>query len=354
MGCCVAAGARRDSVESMEALPPMSKLSVQIGAVTDIGGHNKKENQDVYFIQQGWMGDSGRHLWGVIDGHGSEGRKASVYCKSRLPMMLDTLYAPTNKTHVVEKAIASAFNSVHNMLCNRSVSHVNAAHSGATCTIGILDQRNLTVGFVGDSQALLITQANPNSEHKQAWFSRCHQFTEADETARVIEAGGAVERSRSAGGQGPLRVYFPGEPHPGLMVSRSLGDGDAHRLGVSASPDFFHKTISAQDRYLVVCSDGVWDVMTPERVIEICVKCGEDVQACAAAIVRESRHSWDRLPRCDNITALVVAMRDPPAESAGGPGGVVEVSNPMESSGGAKYFTPNTSPRKPQYSSGDW
>ena len=63
-----------------------------------------------------------------------------------------------------------------------------------------------------------------------------------------------MRRLRSAGGTpvGPHRVYGAGGAQsPGLAMSRSLGDGAAHALGVSAVPTFATHALTPQDQFLV-------------------------------------------------------------------------------------------------------
>ena len=76
----------------------------------------------------------------------------------------------------------------------------------------------------------------------------------AQESARIQAAGGTVRRLRSSGGTpvGPHRVYGAGNSQsPGLAMSRSLGDGNAHALGVSAVPTFATHHLTPHDQFLV-------------------------------------------------------------------------------------------------------
>jgi len=307
--CCTPAMAVAP-MSSQATVSRIENLDVDIAATTDIGGPGKKENQDVFLVEKEWMGIPHRHLWGVIDGHGVEGRALALACKQSLGMVLDSLYEPSTHEADIEKMLWRTFGTVHTALSNKK-NGFNARFSGATCTLGLLERRNMTIAFVGDSQALLVTQPQTGVPLQQAWLSRCHQFTEQDEKDRVINAGGVVQRSKGAGDNGPLRAYFQGELYPGLMVSRSLGDTDAHSIGVSAVPDFFHHTIGPHDRHLIVCSDGVWDVLSVERVIHIVASHPTDPEAASRDVVKEARREWSKRPRCDNITCLVVNFYEP-------------------------------------------
>lgn len=67
-----------------------------------------------------------------------------------------------------------------------------------------------------------------------------------------------------------MRVYARGKEGPGLAVSRSIGDGIAHELGVIEKPDIqVVKLDHKRMRYtLVVASDGLWNIFGPNVVLK--------------------------------------------------------------------------------------
>jgi serine/threonine protein phosphatase PrpC len=53
---------------------------------------------------------------------------------------------------------------------------------------------------------------------------------------------------------------------PGLAMTRSFGDRVAHSVGVSAEPETLEFTLGANDKYMVIASDGVWEFLSNEDV----------------------------------------------------------------------------------------
>lgn len=49
-------------------------------------------------------------------------------------------------------------------------------------------------------------------------------------------------------------------------MSRSMGDGIAHSVGVSAEPEVLSFTLSINDKFVVIASDGVWEFLSNEDV----------------------------------------------------------------------------------------
>lgn len=277
-------------------------------------GPSKKENQDVYLIHQSFMDEPSRHVFGVMDGHGADGTRAAQYCQRTLPAVLEAIYDGNPDPDPMSRALRRAFEETHARVTNRSKSRCEASHSGTTATVALLEHRELMIGWVGDSQACIIQELE-SGQLKSCWMSRVHQFSQEDEKQRALQSGGWVDQSRSNGfPSGPLRVYFMGEGYPGLMVSRSLGDFDAHCIGVSAEPECYHRTLSPDDRYIVLCSDGVWDVLTEDAVVDIIQLNVGNVKAAAKKIVSQARSEWAKPSRCgraDNITAVVAMINFP-------------------------------------------
>ena len=61
-----------------------------------------------------------------------------------------------------------------------------------------------------------------------------------------------LQMSNSAGRRvGPHRVFNKEMTAPGLAMSRSLGDGYAHSLGVSAAPTCTAHRLSPSDQFVV-------------------------------------------------------------------------------------------------------
>ena len=57
--------------------------------------------------------------------------------------------------------------------------------------------------------------------------------------------------------------------YPGLSISRSLGDILAHHIGVTSEPDIKVQEITPNDKFLAIGSDGIWDNLGHDEVIEI-------------------------------------------------------------------------------------
>ena len=52
------------------------------------------------------------------------------------------------------------------------------------------------------------------------------------------------------------------------MLTRSFGDKELKKHGVISEPDFFVKKINEEDKFIIIASDGVWDTVKENDILE--------------------------------------------------------------------------------------
>jgi integrin-linked kinase-associated serine/threonine phosphatase 2C len=103
-------------------------------------------------------------------------------------------------------------------------------------------------------------------------------------------------QSDKNGAIGPARVYSKIDDGPGLAVARSLGDLFGHTVGVSEEPEISYKDIDGDDKFCVIGSDGIWDVMNSAEVVGLMFeKLSENYskEKIAESVVNECRNRWE-------------------------------------------------------------
>lgn len=108
---------------------------------------------------------------------------------------------------------------------------------------------------------------------------------------------------------------------PYLSISRSLGDFWSYNphtksFIVSPKPDVsVHPLNPKEQQFIVIASDGLWDVMSPDKVVQYIwdYEKNDDVyhqpRDVGGAIIKEALQQWNRkhLP-ADNITILIAFL----------------------------------------------
>jgi serine/threonine protein phosphatase PrpC len=307
-------------------------------AVTSIKGlkpgNPAWRNQDNFFVIDNYDGRD-FHMYCVFDGHGEHGHHVSRRCREVFPQHLKA----------ANFELKRAFLNMQNDLC---ACEYDVRCSGATCVLALLQGKVLTVANCGDSRAV-IARRNGNGAVSGHPLTTDHKPDNPDERKRIVAMGGQVGCRHVLVQQGrgnpvsmpvgPCRVWYQNRVGEtlGLAMSRSLGDAVAHKCGVSAEPEVFEHTTDPSDEFMVLATDGVFDVLDNQQVVQIAFNAmtasmqgngGKDNRKAggggAAAgvpasnwpleaannICRFARSKWERLsPMVDDITCIVVPLR---------------------------------------------
>jgi len=127
-------------------------------------------------------------------------------------------------------------------------------------------------------------------------LSRDHKASDSDEMERILSCNGRIEPYSDEKGDpvGPHRVWLKTEDYPGLAMSRSFGDEVAASVGVIAKPEIFEWKLTEEDRFVVLASDGLWEFIESDEVVNIVKEyyLKNDVQGAAEFLVKESSKRW--------------------------------------------------------------
>mmetsp|Transcript_8057 Transcript_8057/g.23082 ORF Transcript_8057/g.23082 Transcript_8057/m.23082 type:complete len:141 (+) Transcript_8057:1075-1497(+) len=118
---------------------------------------------------------------------------------------------------------------------------------------------------------------------------------------------------------GPYRVYLRYDWAPGLAVSRAFGDLLAKEAGVISTPDVNVHHITHNDHFMVIGSDGVFEVMTNQEVVDIVAKKLESclnqdgcLRDASELVVNEAQRRWNIAQQgvsCDDVTAMTILLQ---------------------------------------------
>ena len=123
-------------------------------------------------------------------------------------------------------------------------------------------------------------------------------------------AGGEIRQMKNdyGEGRGPFRVWIRGKEYPGLAMSRSIGDQHAKSVGVIPDPGIMEYTLSKSTKYIITCSDGVWEFLNNEAVMNIGKKfyLNNDASSYCHELIAKSVSQWEKNDDIvDDITAVV-------------------------------------------------
>jgi serine/threonine protein phosphatase PrpC len=101
-----------------------------------------------------------------------------------------------------------------------------------------------------------------------------------------------------------------------LAVTRALGDRQLQQY-VSGEPEIITHKLQPGDDFLILASDGVWDVLSSQTAVDIVRTFADDPREAAKRLTMHAFQSGS----ADNITSLVVDLRNYRSSKGGGGGG---------------------------------
>ncbi|EGR31512.1 protein phosphatase 2c, putative [Ichthyophthirius multifiliis] len=184
--------------------------------------------------------------------------------------------------------------------------------SGSTCVSVYITQNKYYCANIGDSRAI-IAQHQDKNQWVAVPLSIDHKPDSAIEYQRIIQSGGRVDCFKDQEGNcvGPSRVWMKYENIPGLAMSRSFGDFVASQVGVIQEPEILSFDIKEQDRILVVASDGIWEFLSNQMVINMVQPFYQknDTEGACEKLIKEAVSAWKREDDViDDITCIVAFL----------------------------------------------
>eukprot|EP00803_Ostreobium_quekettii_P000578 evm.model.scf_964EXC.3 EVM.evm.TU.scf_964EXC.3 scf_964EXC:13598-17520(+) len=165
---------------------------------------------------------------------------------------------------------------------------------GATAVAVWVVGNTVFVGNVGDAKCVLgrISDKDESKDQLKAlMLTKEHLAIYPQERARIERSGGSVTEGRLAGR---------------LQVSRSLGDKQFKKAGLSAVPNVQAFELTSRDQFMVCGCDGFWKVFDGQGAVDMVAELleeGRDEKSVCNRILNEAV----RNRRCnDNCTVLLI------------------------------------------------
>lgn len=279
---------------------------------------SKGLNQDAGILYEGYGTEDGTFC-GVFDGHGKNGHIVSNMVRNRLPSLVlsqknaltkistrvnDDEEFGTNKEW--KEACVSAFKVMDKEI--KLQESLDFSCSGTTAVVVIRQGEDLVIANLGDSRAVLGTMA----ENGVAAVPLTTDLKPClpNEADRIRKCNGRVIALREE--PHIQRVWLPHNDSPGLAMSRAFGDFQLKDYGIIAIPDISYRRLTSNDLFLVLATDGIWDVLSNNQVAMI-VDSSNSEEAAAKAVVDAATIAWkQKYPnsKVDDCTVICLFLQN--------------------------------------------
>lgn len=295
----------KDNSKSKDAKAPQagqqkhskSHLSHLMCAVSsDIG--QRKSMEDYHVVATGESISSHKSprieaFLGVFDGH--NGPEAAKFSSENLMHFLLQEYA---KDCGIAAALKGAFQSCEDALFGQWKGGLfgDSGTTGLACVI--VSDGHMHLANVGDCRAVLSKSGRAEA------LTKDHRPGSPDERARIIGSGGFLDSDD----------YLNGE----IGVSRAIGDFHLDSIkkpegsgALISEPDLYDIALGSECEFVIMASDGLWDVLSNQRAVDIARGELDETQSAEKAaekLVFEAKLKESR----DNITVGLVVLRELP------------------------------------------
>ncbi|XP_010508796.1 PREDICTED: protein kinase and PP2C-like domain-containing protein [Camelina sativa] len=248
----------------------------------------RESMEDTHFLMPHMCCEESIHLFAIFDGH--RGAAAAEFSAQVLPGLVQSSCSTSAGEALSQAFVRTDLAFRQELDSHRQSKRVSQKnwHPGCTAIASLLVENKLFVANVGDSRAILCRSGHPIA------LSKAHLATCIDERNRVIGEGGRIEWLVDTWRVAPA----------GLQVTRSIGDDDL-KPAVTAEPEISETILSADDEFLVMASDGLWDVLNDKEVISIIRDTVKEPSMCSKRLATEAAARGS----ADNITVIVVFLR---------------------------------------------
>ena len=268
--------------------PPKSFPEVNMSSfvVEDQNKSIKKSMEDFTISELDLTGNKQFSLFVILDGHG--GHEIASFCKVNYPTLLRKALTKLSLDYSVKNAIKDSVAELVESLPSPQKNTSGTTFCGVLINNRSMDYYTINIGDSRAYRVIPIKSVNPKINCDLELLTTDHNLKNKTEKERIIKAEGLF--SNRVGGQ--------------LMVTRSVGDCSLADYGVLAEPDVVCRKFK-NERYLILGSDGIWDYIEIETVIEIFTKySGKEISLIAKDVMKTALEK-----SVDNLSLILVSIK---------------------------------------------
>lgn len=267
------------------------------GTVSVIG--RRREMEDAVAAELGFLEKGGKSydFFGVYDGHG--GWRVARACSEMLhKLVAEAVEEDVGEEIAWDRVMSSSFRNMDEEV-NKS-GGTAVASTGSTAVVAVVGEEEVVVANCGDSRAVL------SRAGVAVQISDDHKPDRPDELERIEGCGGKV-------------INWNGHRVLGVLAtSRSIGDYYLKPF-VITDPEVKVINRTKSDEFLILASDGLWDVISNDLACKVVRKCLDGQMRSSFDYTREGRSAGAAAVlaelamargSCDNISVVVVDLRN--------------------------------------------
>ncbi|KAK8479002.1 hypothetical protein V6N11_028263 [Hibiscus sabdariffa] len=330
----------REAAEAMAKDAKRNDLILRSSGSVNVDGSNnfasvfskrgrKGVNQDCAIVWEEFGCQADMLFCGIFDGHGPWGHFVAKKVRESMPSSLLCNWQQTlaqasldpdsdlesdkkhQRFHIWKHSYLKTCAAVDHELEQQR--KIDSFYSGTTALTIVRQGDLIYVANIGDSRAVLATTSD-DGDLVPVQLTVDFKPNLPQEAERIIQCKGRVFCLHDE--PGVHRVWLPDEESPGLAMSRAFGDYCIKDYGLISVPEVTQRHITSRDQFVVLATDGVWDVVSNQEAIRI-VSSTPDKAKTAKRLVEFAVQAWKKKRKgiaVDDISAICLFFHSSPLE----------------------------------------
>uniref|UniRef100_A0A8D2QHG1 Protein phosphatase 1E n=1 Tax=Zonotrichia albicollis TaxID=44394 RepID=A0A8D2QHG1_ZONAL len=231
-----------------------------------------------------WQDQEEQAYFAVFDGHG--GVDAAIYASIHLHVNM--VHQEMFQQDPAE-ALCRAFRVTDERFVQKAARE--SLRCGTTGVVTFIRGNMLHVAWLGDSQVMLVRRG------QAVELMKPHKPDREDEKKRIEALGGCV-------------VWFGAwRVNGSLSVSRAIGDAE-HKPYICGDADSASTVLDGSEDYLILACDGFYDTVNPDEAVKVVADHLKENNGDSSMVAHKLVASARDAGSSDNITVIVVFLRD--------------------------------------------
>ncbi|PKA64854.1 putative protein phosphatase 2C 73 [Apostasia shenzhenica] len=308
----------------------------------------KGVNQDAMVVWQDFGGEKGLVFCGVFDGHGPMGHKVAGHVRDNLPTKLSSrlklLQSPQKGQADADLYMSRASYECDGTNDSPEAKEEDCCHwlsswkdnfskvfeeldkelsvntsldcfcSGTTAVSVVKHREHLLVANLGDSRAILGTRDEKN-KLVPVQLTVDLKPNLPCEAERINSCKGRVFALKEE--PDVHRIWLPDDDCPGLAMARAFGDFCLKDYGLISTPQLSSWKLSEKDEFVVLATDGIWDVLSNKQVVKTVSSARKRADAAKLLVHRAVRTWRTRYPtsKVDDCAVICLFLQHPSLSS---------------------------------------
>ncbi|KAJ0988979.1 hypothetical protein J5N97_007335 [Dioscorea zingiberensis] len=311
--------------EQLHRVPGRMLLNGASGIASLFTQQGKKgTNQDAMIVWENFTSRIDTVFCGVFDGHGPYGHIVARRVRDHLPLKLSAHWEDHRENNIcaagsmnadetasefldedscdsgdleekervpeIFTTLKESFRKAFKVMDKELKLHpsIDCFCSGTTAVTLVKQGQDLIIGNVGDSRAILGTRDH-NDHLIAVQLTVDLKPNLPREAERIKKCKGRVFALQDE--PEVARVWLPNTDSPGLAMARALGDFCLKDFGLISVPEISYRRLTKKDEFVVLATDGIWDVLTNKEVVDI-VASAPTRSIASRSLVESAIRAW--------------------------------------------------------------